>query len=631
VGTARIRLVFLWLSQVARILADNCLRIFAVLELARLGGGHQEAAWHVVTAILMVPAVLLAPFNGAICNSLPKPRVLAGSAAWCCGITVIFMLVNGPWLACWALVVLGAAIYSPARYALLPAAAVDSHIPLTRVNGWIEMGAVAAVVGGMVCGLDAHDYLVGPFEAAVLLAATLNLVGLLAALPVKFPSDVRRPEGAGRALDGFFRDCRRIWNVPEARGCLLGLALLRGLVTGMSGAVAAATFSGTFELKELISVGGWVMGGVAIGSLLAGLQRHPRRVLGLVPIGATGLVFGLVLIALGVLPSPVVFVLLGIMGGLVNVPLSATYQADVPADARGNAMAIRNFADYVLIALVSGTLAGLVHFEIVIVAGQFWLVAGLAAAATVVCWRTLFREFLELMIELGVRPLYRIRGHGPGLEQFPSEGPLLIVANHSAWLDPVWLAKVLPRRVIPMMTSVFYDLPVMRWLMVHVAHAIRVQASTFRREVPELKEAVAVLDRGECLMVFPEGAMRKHAGKVLRQFGQGVWHILHERPTTPVVACWIEGGWGSYFSYCNGPPTKNKRLDFGRHVDVAVSLPQVLPGDILDNQKATRAFLMKSCLEARRILGLEVPDLEAPQDLPDEEDAPQNRQHDNGQ
>ena len=36
------------------------------------------------------------------------------------------------------------------------------------------------------------------------------------------------------------------------------------------------------------------------------------------------------------------------MGGLVNVPLSATYQADVPADARGNAMAIRNFADYVL-------------------------------------------------------------------------------------------------------------------------------------------------------------------------------------------------------------------------------------------------------------------------------------------
>src|SRR5205085_4262763 len=129
------------------------------------------------------------------------------------------------------------------------------------------------------------------------------------------------------------------------------------------------------------------------------------------------------------------------------------------------------------------------------VAGQFWSLAILGAVAAVICWRALFRELLELTIELCVWPLYRIRGRGPGLEQLPARGPVVIVANHSAWLDPVWLAKVLPRRLIPMMTSVFYDLPVMRWLMVHVAHAIRVQASTFRREVPELKEAVAVLDR----------------------------------------------------------------------------------------------------------------------------------------
>jgi 1-acyl-sn-glycerol-3-phosphate acyltransferase len=623
VRTARIRLVFLWLSQVARILADNCLRVFAVLELARLGGSRQEAAWHVVTAGLMVPAVFLAPLNGALCNSLPKPQVLAGSAAWCCGITVLFALTNGPWLVCWALVALGSAVYSPTRYALLPAAALDTLIPLTRINGWIEMGAVAAVVGGMVCGLDAHDYLVGPFEAAVVLAATLNLVGLLASLPVRFFSDLRRPEGAGQAVAGFFNDCRRIWNVSEARGCLLGLALLRGLVTGITGAIAAATFNGAFELHNLIPLGGWVLGGVALGSLLAGLQRHPRRVLGLVPIGVTGLAFGLVLITLGVVPSPAVCAILGIMGGLINVPLSATYQADVPADARGNAMAIRNLADYVLIALVSGTLAGLAHFEIVGVAGQFWLIAGLAAVAAIVSWRALFREVLELMVEFSVRPFYRIRGHGPGLDHFPPQGPLVIVANHSAWLDPVWLAKVLPRRLIPMMTSVFYDLPVMRWLMVHVAHAIRVQASRFRREVPELKEAVDVLDRGECLMVFPEGSMRKQEEKVLRQFGQGVWHILHERPETPVVACWIEGGWGSYFSYCNGAPTKNKRLDFGRQIDIAVSMPQILPADVLDNQKATRAFLMRSCLEARGLLGLEVPALETGQDAPEEEDVSQ--------
>jgi len=158
--------------------------------------------------------------------------------------------------------------------------------------------------------------------------------------------------------------------------------------------------------------------------------------------------------------------------------------------------------------------------------------------------------------------------------------------------------------------------------MVHVAHAIRVQVSTFRREVPELKEAMAVLDRGECLVIFPEGAMRKSADRPLRQFGQGVWHILRERPATPVVICWIEGGWGSYFSYCNGPPTKNKPFDFRRRIDVAVTPPRVLPSDLLENQKTTRSFLMQACLEARALLGLEVPNLEKIEMAAEEETAP---------
>src|SRR4029077_5207621 len=125
-------------------------------------------------------------------------------------------------------------------------------------------------------------------------------------------------------------------------------------------------------------------------------------------------------------------------------------------------------------------------------------------------------------IEFLLIPMYRIRATGPGMAAFPPSGPLIVIANHSAWFDPVWLAKVLPRRLIPMMTSVFYDLPVMRWLMVHVAHAIRVQASKFRRDVPELEEAIAALDRGECVVIFPEGAMRRREDRPLRLFGQGV-------------------------------------------------------------------------------------------------------------
>jgi len=146
---------------------------------------------------------------------------------------------------------------------------------------------------------------------------------------------------------------------------------------------------------------------------------------------------------------------------------------------------------------------------------------------------------------------------------------------------------------------------VLRWMMVHLAGAIRVQAGKFRRDVPELREAIAALDRGECLLVFPEGSMRRKDEVPLRMFGQGIWHILRERPETPVVVCWIEGGWGSYFSYRAGPPTRNKRLDIRRPIRIAVAAPQTIAADMLSDHRRTRAYLMEQCGAARSYLGLE--------------------------
>src|SRR5207248_653599 len=107
--------------------------------------------WFVVTALVMAPAVLLAPFNGALSNSLPKPVVLVASAAFGLVVTslALFSAFGGGdlgWLVCWGLVALGSAIYGPTRHALLPAAAQDTHWALSRINGLFEMGAAGAVV-----------------------------------------------------------------------------------------------------------------------------------------------------------------------------------------------------------------------------------------------------------------------------------------------------------------------------------------------------------------------------------------------------------------------------------------------------------------------------------------------------
>lgn len=619
---ARWRLTSLWVSQVARVLADWCLRMLVILTVARHAAGLSTSAWHLVTAVFIAPFILLSPFNGAISNGLPKRGVLIGASGFCLLVVTVFAAFLEAddawqaWLACLGLMAAGSAVYSPARYALLPAAARDTQLPLTTVNGLIEMGGSAAIIGGMVLGLYLDEFLQhesSPSGVLRVLAipAGLNLLSVLMALPVRFPSDVCRPESPVQAVAGFFRDTARVLRDQEARAMLLGLAGFLGLLTAGSGALVGHLLGKEVSLAHgpLRQALILVCVGAALGCVLAGLQGHLRRSLGLVPLAVTGL---LLVLAWETMQAEVHWLpclLLGVMGGVASVPLRAAYQAAVPADARGNGMAVMNFTIFLCTTGLALAVLGLVRIGVLSSAmAQLGFLAVLAGMGALLSWYLLFPPAVELLVEVLFWPLYRIYGHGSGLKGFPLRGPLLLIANHTAWVDPLMLMKVLPRRLTPMMTSVFYDKPGLRWLMKHAAGAIRVPAGNFRRETPELDDAVAALDRGACVLIFPEGWLKRETEQLLRLFGQGVWHILQRRPETPVVACWIEGGWGSYTSHKDGPPMVNKPVDFWRRIDVAVREPEVLDPALLADQKATRQYLMDLCLQARADLGLPLPE-----------------------
>lgn len=609
--SARVRLVMLWISQVARVLADWGLRITALLEARHLPRFNHASAWSLVTTVFIAPFVVLAPLHGSLSNGLPRRWVLVASSVYCLVVFAAFF-PHGPWVWCLGLTALGSALYSPTRYAMLPAAAHDARLPLNSVNGWMEMGAAAAIIGGVILALQVvGDFRPGLPLILVLLLA-LNAVCLACAVPTHFPSDTRRPEPPLQAVRGFFRDTGRIFAETEARGSLLGMAVFQGIVTAGSGAIFTLALDNvasghTAAMYALILV----CAGVALGCLLASFQTHPRRTLGLVPYGVTGLLVADVWAALGnvngiapAAPS----LLLGIMGGVVNVPLRTTYLAAVPADARGNAMSVMNTFIYMVTTAIALVMYGLVEGGVLPTAvAQMWFVVAAVAGGAALSWWLLFPQALEQLAEWLVWPMYRIHGRGPGVGQLPERGPLLLIANHTSYFDPFWVAKVAPRQVRPMMTSDFYDLPVIRWLMAKVVRAIRVPRTFFRREVPELAEAVEVLRGGGCVLLFPESYLRRKEEVLLRHFGQGVWRILCEVPDTPVAVLWIEGGWGSFASYKGGRPMKGKRLDWWRTINVAVTEPQPLDTDVLADHRRTRRYLMRACLEARGILGLEVP------------------------
>ena len=216
----------------------------------------------------------------------------------------------------------------------------------------------------------------------------------------------------------------------------------------------------------------------------------------------------------------------------------------------------------------------------------------------------LFRPFFELSVEPFVALMYRIRGVGPGANAVPYGGPLLVVANHACFLDPLFLAQLLPRPITPMMTSLFFDVWFLKPLMVHVFGTIRVPDERIRRTAPELGEAIAALDAGKCVVIFPEAYLRRKEEQPLRRFGRGAFEILKARPATPVMACWIEGGWGSFFSHRGGPPGKNKRPDFRRRIRVAMGPVGPVPAAWLGDHMTLRLGLMDEVAATRAHLGL---------------------------
>lgn len=608
---ARWRLASLWLSQVARVLADNALRVFVILEVARAGRREQGAAWHLVMAIFIAPALVLSPLIGAVSNTLPRRWVLVGSTSMAVLILALQSVLPMPWLAVWGLIAVAAAIYSPTRYAVLSAAAEDTHLPLTRINGWVEMGAALAIVGGLYLGgvLEGQSQTLLPMPATAAFALAMNLLALLLAIPSNFPSDHSRSEDARHAISGYFHDFGRLIRLKETRSCLLAMCAFRALVSASTGAAIALTLrrlEGENTLALVIEVSRiiiWVGAGAAVGSFLASLQSNPWRSLALIVVGASGLSISLAWAWLAESTASSLCFWIGLFAGFINVPLASTYQLHLPADARGNAMAVRSFCEYLGMALLSLAFTSLAVWGLP-PAGQFGIAAGLAGVAALMAWRYVGRALLEQFFEFAMVPMYRIRGQGPGLDHFPLRGPMLVIANHSAYLDPIWLGKLLPRALTAMMTSAFYDIPGSYYFWKYALGVIRVEQSRLRREAPELAEAVAALDRGDCVILFPEGSLRRDEERPLRRFGQGVWRILSERPETPVVVCWIEGGWGSFFSYKNGKPMRNKPIDRRRPIDVMIGEPFRLDAALLEDGLATRKYLYERCLDQRRRLGL---------------------------
>lgn len=139
--------------------------------------------------------------------------------------------------------------------------------------------------------------------------------------------------------------------------------------------------------------------------------------------------------------------------------------------------------------------------------------------------------------------LFRLRFRHLDRIPAPSEGGCIIAINHVSHVDTVVMARLVwqsgrvPRFMIK---ASLFDKPVIGPVF-KGADQIPVYRGTADAS-ESLREAAAALDRGECIVIYPEGTISKDPAKWPMQGKTGIARLVLLRPEIPVVPV---GQWGA--------------------------------------------------------------------------------------
>jgi MFS family permease len=341
-------------------LADNALFVGAV-QLLRTSGAKewQQAALVPMFALFYV---ILAPFVGAYADALPKGRVMLYSNGIKIGGCLMMLFGTHP-LMSYAIVGLGAAAYSPAKYGILTELLPASQ--LVKANGWIEGLTIASIIlgvllGGQLVGPIASRYLLSfdlpyidtgidtPPEAAIsmlifvyVLAAWFNTRIPLTDVPMR-----PLPKRLISLLPDFWTCNMRLWRDRLGQISLSTTTLFWGVSGNLRYIVLAwASAALGYSVTQASALVGVVAIGTAVGAVAASMRMRLDQATLVLPLGiGMGVLVILLNFITNVWVAAPFLVLLGGLGGFLVVPMNALLQhRGHNLMGAGRSIAVQNF------------------------------------------------------------------------------------------------------------------------------------------------------------------------------------------------------------------------------------------------------------------------------------------------
>ena len=147
----------------------------------------------------------------------------------------------------------------------------------------------------------------------------------------------------------------------------------------------------------------------------------------------------------------------------------------------------------------------------------------------------------------------KVRGH----ERVPRRGPVIMVANHASFLDPVVLGSACSRPIHFMVLQSMYDWWWLRWFYWGMQ---TIPVRTEESDPRAIKQALSRLKNGEVVGLFPEGG-RSTDGKLMQ--GKEGAALLAAVSGAPVIPCFIHGAFESFPPGAGFPRPSEITIRFG--------------------------------------------------------------------
>jgi len=358
-------------AQFFSALADNALLIAAIAALREMQAPPEYEP--LLKTSFTLSYVFLAAFVGAFADSMAKWRVMfISNSIKILGCAMMFFAVDP--LIAYAVVGLGAAAYSPAKYGIL-----TEYLPhrlLVVANGWVEGLTVGAIILGVLLG----GILIKPDIAQAILSfdfpvintgidtvgeMTIAIVGVLYLLAALFNLYV--PD---TGVDHKVLSKNPLYLFHEFNHCLkllwrdrLGQISL-AVTTLFWGAGATLQFivikwseaALNLDLSKSSMLQGVVAVGVAVGAIMAAKRITLRKSVSVIPIGIG---MGLFVLIMNFVTSMSVaiplLIIIGFMSGYFVVPMNALLQhrGHILMGA-GHSIAVQNFNENLSILVMTG-------------------------------------------------------------------------------------------------------------------------------------------------------------------------------------------------------------------------------------------------------------------------------------